>query len=100
MPLLTNKIYSRTSRICIDHAVNRRLPFDHHQSKRICLAMTMSDLKGCYDRIILNAAALALLRIWVSKTKIHSMFEQRMVHRIRTGFGDSTDTYGGDDMMD
>ena len=30
------------------------------------------------------------------------MFEtiQRMVHRIRTGFGDSTETYGGDDIMD
>ena len=94
--------YSRPSRTCIDHAVNRRLTIDHHQSKRICLALAMSDLKGCYDRIIHNAAALALLRIGVSKAKIHSMFEtiQRMVHRIRTGFGDATETYGGDDIMD
>jgi len=96
--------YSRPSRTCIDHAVNRRLTIDHHQSKRISLALAtrMSDLKGCYDRIIHNAAVLALLRIGVPKAKIHSMFEtiQRRVHRIRTGFGDSTETYGGDDIMD
>jgi hypothetical protein len=62
----------------------------------------MSNLKGCYDRIVHNAAALALLRIGVSKAKIHSMFDtiQRIVHRIRTGFGDATETYGGDDIMD
>ena len=62
----------------------------------------MSDLKGCYDRIIHNAAALALLQIGVPKAKIHSMFEtiKRMVNRIRTGFGDSTEIYGGDDIMD
>ena len=62
----------------------------------------MSNLKGCYDRIVNNAAALALLRIGVSKAKIHSMFDtiQRMVHRIQTGFGDATETYGGDDIID
>jgi hypothetical protein len=90
---IAHEQYSRPSRTCIDHAMNRRLIIDHHQSKRICLALAMSDLKGCYDRIIHNA---------VSKAKIHSMFDtiQRMVHRIRTGFGDSTETYGGDDIMD
>ena len=61
----------------------------------------MSDLKGCYDRIIHNAAALALLRIGVSKAKIHSMFDtiQWMVHT-DSGFGDAKETYGGDDIMD
>jgi len=85
--------HSRPSRTFIDHAVNRRLTIDHHQSKRMSLALAMSDLKGCYDRIIHNAAALALLRIGVPKAKIHSMFDtiQRMVHRIRTAFGDSTE---------
>ena len=99
---IAHEQYSRPSRTCIDHAVNRRLTIDHHQSKPICFALAMSDLKGCYDRIIHNAAALALLRIGVSKAKIHSMFDtiQRMVHRIRTGFGDATETYGGDDIMD
>jgi len=84
---ITQEQYSRPSRTCIDHAVNRRLTIDHHQSKRISLALAMSDLKGCYDRIIHNAAALALLRIGVPKAKIHSMFDtiQRVVHRIPTG---------------
>jgi len=51
----------------------------------------MSDLTGCYDRIVHNAAALALLRIGVSNAKIHTMFAsiQRMIHRVRTVFGDS-----------
>eukprot|EP00979_Chaetoceros_neogracilis_P017703 scaffold10267_cov270-Chaetoceros_neogracile.AAC.1 len=91
--------YSRPGRACIDHILNRRLTIDHHESNRKCLAMSMSDLQGCYDRIIHNAAALALLRIGVSKAKIHSMFDtiQRMIHTLRTAFGDSEITYGGEE---
>ena len=91
--------YSRPARSCIAHALNRRLTADDRQSKRLCWALAMSDLTGCYDRIIHNAAALALLRIGVSHAKIHSMFGsiQRMIHRVRTVFGDSETTYGGDD---
>jgi hypothetical protein len=45
-------------------------------------------------------AALALRKVGVSKAKIHSMFStvQRVVHCIRTAFGDSKGTYGGDDI--
>jgi len=91
--------YSRPQRSCIAHALNRRLTADDRQSKRLAWAMAMSDLTGCYDRIIHNAAALVLLRIDLSHAKIHTMFKtiQRMVHRIRTAFGDSERTYGGDD---
>ena len=81
------------------HALNRRLTADDRHSKRLCWALAMSDLTGCYDRIVHNAAALALLRIGVSNAKIHTMFAsiQRMIHRVRTVFGDSELTYGGDD---
>ena len=73
---IAHEQYSRPSRTCcIDHAVNRHLTIDHHQSKRTCLMLVMSDLKGCYNHIIHNAAVLALLWIGVSKAKIHSMFD-------------------------
>ena len=53
------------------------------------------------DTIVHNAAALALLRIGVSHKRISSMFStiQRMTHRIRTAFGDSDITYGGEDFV-
>ena len=82
----------------IEQIVFKRCILDHHQTKRKCLALTSSDLSSCYDRIIHTAAALALLRVGIPHKKIHSMFAtiQRMVHNIRTMYGDSTLTYGGD----
>ncbi|GFH51334.1 hypothetical protein CTEN210_07810 [Chaetoceros tenuissimus] len=90
--------YSRPGRNSLDHALNRRLVMDHRQYQRKPYAIGMSDLKGCYDRVIHNAAALALLRIRVSHKKIHSMFRsiQNMVHQVRTVFGDSEATVGGE----
>jgi len=91
--------YSRPDRTYIDHALNRRLTADDRQAKRLCWALAMSDLKGCYDRIVHTAAAMALLRLGVSKATVFSMFStiQRMVHRVRTAFGNSEGTYGGDE---
>ena len=86
----------------IDQMVAKRNIIDHHQYTRQCFALTSSDLAGCYDRIVHTAAALALLRICIPPSKIHSMFDtiQRMIHKIRTAFGDSDITYGGDDIGD
>lgn len=90
--------YRRPGYTCIDHTLNRRLTSDDRQSKRLCWALTMSDLKGCYDRIVHIAACLALLWLGVSRTVLFTMFEtiQRMIHRVRMAFGDSEETYGGD----
>ena len=73
---------------------------NHHQSNRMCYSTASSDLAGCYDRIIHTAASLALLRIRIPHEKFHSIFSsiQCMVHRIRTAFGDSEITYGGNDI--
>jgi len=64
----------------------------------------MSDLTGCYDRIIHNAAALVLLRSGIiSNAKIHSMFQtiQRMIHRVCTAFRDCSElSYGRYDFED
>ena len=86
----------------IEQIVFKRCILDHHLSKRKCLALTSSDLASCYDRIIHTAAALALLRVGIPHNRINSMFStiQRMVHQIRTMYGDSEITYGGDDIGD
>ena len=92
--------YSRPNRSAIEHALNRRLTFDHQFYTRCPFCLGCCDLTGCYDRILHTIAALVLRKVGVSKAKIHSMFStiQRMVHCIRTAFGDSKDTYGGDDI--
>ena len=71
---------------------------DHQQSIRQCFAITSVDLTSCYDRIVHTAAALALLRIGISHSRVKSMFKviQQMVHRIRTVHGNSEVTYGGE----
>lgn len=86
--------YSQPWHSCISHALNRRLTADDRHAKRLAWwAMTMSDLTGCYNMIIHNAAALVL-----SHAKIHSMFKtiQYIVHRVCTAFGDLEIPYGGD----
>ena len=72
------------------------------KSKRRCFALTISDLEGCYDWIIHTAAAIALLQVKIPETKMYYMFTsiQKMIHRIRTSFGDSEISYGGDDIGD
>ena len=94
--------FSRKGRSAIDDTLSKRLFIDHQQSTLECFALTSSDLGGCYDRIIHTAVTLALRRIGVPKSRIESMFGviQQMTHRIRTAYGDSDITYGGDNIGD
>ena len=86
----------------IEDIVFKRCIIDHQQSKHKCLALTSLDLASCYDRIIHTAAALALLRVDITHNRINSMFIsiQRMVHQVRTMYGDLDITYGGDEIGD
>lgn len=95
---LANEQYSRPGRTAISHALNRRLLFDYHFMKRIPYSLACSDLKSCYDRVVHAAVSLAFQRLGIPISIIVTMFDsiQRMVHRVRTAFGDSEDTYGGD----
>ena len=78
--------------------IGKRCTIDHQQSQRKSFAFTSCDLAGFYDRIIHTATALALLRIGVSHSRIKSIFSaiQKMIHRIRTIYGDSEIIYGGE----
>jgi len=81
----------------IEHVLNRKLVFDYCAYKKQAYSLCPCDLKGCYDRIVHLAASLALQRIGISQAKITSMFGtiQQVIHKIRTVFGDSQDSYGG-----
>ena len=96
--LIAEEQYSRPGRSAIEHALNRRLVFDHQRYDRSPLALACSDLKSCYDRVVHAAASLALQRIGVPIASIVSMFDsiRRMTHCVRTAFGESEGTYGGD----
>ena len=98
---LATEQFCRPGRSAMDSSVMQRCTLDHFQYRRQCFALTSCDLANCYDRIVHTAAALALLRLGVSHTKICSMFHsiQKIIHRVRTAFGDSEQTYGGDDLL-
>ena len=97
--LIAPEQYSRPNRKAIDHALNRRLMFDYFTMRKRPFSMTSCDLAGCYDRVIHGAISLALQRVGISQDNIASMCGtlQQMIHVVRTAFGDSTSTIGGED---
>ena len=99
---IADEQFARKGREPANQIIAKRCIIDHAQSMRHSLCLTSSDLAGCYDRIIHTAAALALLRIRIPHSSIMSMFSsiQKMEHRIRTAYGDSDITYGGNDLGD
>ena len=97
--LIAPEQYSRPNRRAIDQALNRRLMFDYFAMLKRPFSMTSCDLAGCYDRVVHSAISLALQRVGISKANIASMCGtlQNMIHVVRTAFGDSKDSVGGDD---
>ena len=55
-------------------------------------------MKSCYDRIVHAVASLCLQRQGISESEVVCMFStlQNLEHTIRTAYGDSKETYGGD----
>jgi hypothetical protein len=55
-------------------------------------------MKSCYDRIVHAVASPCLQQQGISKSEVVCMFStlQNLEHTIRTAYGDSEDTYGGD----
>ena len=86
----------------IDQMTSNNCVTDHNRSKRRCIALTSSDLKVCYEMIVHTSATLILLHIGIPHSKIHSLFLkiQRIIHRIRTYFGNSDITYWNDEIGD
>ena len=89
---------SRKFMRAIDHALNKRLVMDIARQKKIPAAICSCDLKSCYDRIGHAFASLAMQRGGAPIEPIICMFEtiQKLIHSVRTGFGDSFETFGGE----
>ena len=102
MALAQNKIadeqFSRPGRSAQENAVCKRLMFDYCRTRKQPFGICACDLKSCYDRIVHTAASIALQRIGIPRGKLIGMFGavQKLVHRIRTLYGDSKGTYGGE----
>ena len=87
---IVDEQFSRPGRGSIDQNTLKHLFADHRYYAREAYDQASIGLTGNYDRIIHTAAALALLRFGIKHTKTHSMFEsvQKMIHRVRTAYGD------------
>lgn len=89
--------YAKPNSSAQEQCLVRRLIFDMVRYTRQSLAMASSDLKSCYDRIVHSAASLAMQKNGVSANTIETMFQtiQQCQHYIRTAYGDSQQSYGG-----
>ena len=101
--LLANEQYgSRKRKTAILHALNKRLTFDILRQQKKGSAICSSDLKSCYDRIVHSFAALAMRRAGAAESATVSMFKtlQKLRHKVRTAFGDSDESFGGENWRD
>ena len=101
--LLADEQYgSRKKRSAEKHALNKRLLLDVMRISRTPGVLSANDAKSCYDRILHFATYVSLRRVGVPKAAVVSMIHtlRKMKHKVRTAYGDSTDTYGGDDNDD
>lgn len=90
---------SRKYHSASQHALNKRLMLDALRIQKRPGVIIANDAKACYDRILHVAAFMALRRAGVPKEATISMLEpiRRLNHHIRTAYGDSTFTYGGNE---
>ena len=90
---------SRKKHRAVDQALNKVLLFDSLRYERRAAVLCSNDAKSCYDRVTHVAAYLALRRFGVPKPVLSAMFLtlQKMRHTIRTAFGDSDTSYGGEE---
>ena len=98
--LLAKEQYgSRRNKSAAKHALNKRLLLDVLRIQRRPAVLCANDAKACYDRILHVAAFLALRRAGLKKEAIVSMLEpiRRLRHNIRTAYGDSLTSYGGEE---
>ena len=98
--LAPEQYVSRKRKTAIECALNKRLIFDLLQQTKRPAGICSCDLKSCYDRIIHSFASIAMQRADAPAAAIESMFSniQQLKHTVRTCHGDSTRSFGGEDM--
>ena len=90
---------SRKKKTAIECALNKRLIFDILRQTKRPAGICSCDLKSCYDRIVHSFASLAMQRAGAPLSAVESMFStiQKLKHVVRTSFGVSEQTFGGED---
>ena len=80
------------------HALNKRLVLDAMRIEKRPGVICANDAKACYDRILHFAAYISLRRTGMKTEAVISMLEpiRRLEHVIRTAYGDSKTSYGGE----
>jgi hypothetical protein len=89
---------SRKRHKAIDLVVSKVITFDIMQQMKRSGAICSNNAKSCYDLIGHTQAAVSMQRVGVPKSVIKCLFStlQNVIHRVRTGYGDSSASYGGD----
>jgi hypothetical protein len=88
---------SRKGHKTIDLAVNKSLTYDLLRQLKSPGAICSNDTRSCYDLIDHTQASLAMQRNGVPRLVVDCLFStlQNATHKVRTGYGDSTQTYRG-----
>jgi hypothetical protein len=88
---------SRKKKTAILPALNKRLSYDILRQMKMPGALCSNDAKSCYDRILHAVASLCLRHLGLPEAAIVCMFTtlQNMEHTVRTVYGDSNNSYGG-----
>lgn len=79
------------------HALNKVLALDVSKQMRQPCVIVANDARSCYDRIVLVAAYCSMMKYGIPSKAAQSMCTTiaRLEHSIRTAYGDSQSTYGG-----
>ena len=97
--LLAKEQYgSRKCKSAIEHALNKRLVLDIIRQNKIPAIYCANDAKSCYDRILLMVAYLSMRKYGIPAPAAKCSIEgiMKMEHHIRTVYGISKATYGGE----
>jgi len=96
--LIPDSQYAKRGNKAIETALVKVLFFDHIRQNKQPGVLFASDLMQCFDRMAHPVCSLVSRRMGVPKSVIKCMLLtiQQMSHRVRTGYGDSSFTYGND----
>jgi hypothetical protein len=89
---------SRKNHRAVEIGLNKCLTMDQLRQLKWPGILCSNGMKSCYDRIVHAIASMCLQRQEIAKSEVVCMFStlQNLEHTIRTAYGDSEETYGGD----
>jgi hypothetical protein len=89
---------SRKNHRAVEVGLNKCLTMDQLRLLKWPGVLCSNNMKSCYDHIAHAVASLCLQRQGISKPEVVCIFStlQNLEHTIRTAYGNSEDTYGGD----